>query len=302
MDRLKEYREYIILAVIAAALLLFIIFRSAGNMNYDLPEPDTIDYDRVARVTIEGTELDLEFTRSGGNWLIQPEGWIADSKTLESIVKGITEIRVADLISSSGNAELYDLDESMRARAAVYDADGELLRELYVGKISSSGVYTYMMFPGDDNIYSVRGTLPSKIAGGKTSMRSREIFRIPRDSIEKMVMRGPKGTVTLYKDENDEWKSADSGFEADSAKASSALSYLDPTRCAGFLDAPPAGNPEWTIEVSGAGETAELEIWPEADDKKYPARSSQNGYPVLLTKYIAENLLEAFGLVFSEQQ
>ena len=298
MNKLKIYREYIILAAIAALLLLYIIFRSAGNINYTLPEPDIFDEDKISRLTFQGSAVDLDFSRTDDQWLIEPEGWPAENSNLTAITKALADLKITDLISTSGNPEVYDLGEEQRILVKAYDRD-KVIRELFVGKVSSTGIYTYIMLPGDDNVYSVRGNLPSRISDRK-SMRDKRFLQIDRDSVTEMVLSdGTAQKIVLYKDETTMWKS--DSFDADDTAVKNVVNTLDPLRCKSYLYETPAGSPQWTVDFATGDGNVRLEIWPEASDNIYPARCSQNGYFVNMTAYATEKLLGAFGIVFDEE-
>lgn len=297
MNKLKTYREYIILIAIAAVLLLYIIFRSAGNINYSLPQPDAVDAERINRITMEG-QLNLEFSKTDDQWFIEPEGWQAENSNFTTIVKALADIRITDLISTSGNPGVYSLDENQRVLVKAYDGN-ELLREIYVGKVSNTGIYTYIMFPDDNNIYSVRGNIASKVSD-KNSMRDKKFLKLNRDSVLKMTLTSPGAeTVILFKDGTDVWQG--DSYDADDELVKAAVNLLDPLRCKDFLYTEPSGSAAWTIEFLTTDGTVTLEIWPESDNL-YPARSSQNGYFVNITPYAAERILESFGLVFGEEE
>ena len=142
------------------------------------------------------------------------------------------------------------------------------------------------MLPGDDNIYSVRGNIASRVTD-KKSMRDKRFLQIDRDSILNMDLITGGETLSLA---------------ADDEKLKSIISMLDPMRCKDFLYEEPEGSPEWVIEVLTSDEgSTKLEIWPETNNL-YPARSSQNGYLVEITPYAAEKLLGAFGVGFAEEE
>ena len=297
MNRLKSWREIIILAAAAAVLLLFIIFRSAGNINYELPVFEKLDKEEITAVSVEGNGMLLDFSREDGRWLIEPERWIAADATMNSIVSAVTDMKAVDLISSSGKADRFDLDEERRLTLTASGDDG-VLRTVYVGKVSSSGIYTYVMFPGDEGIYSIRGDLPSRIAGDKNSLREKEILTVDRNGVLKMSLTTDGGKLTVFDDGTGTgtWR-GEGDFEADGEKIKSVIPVLSPLRCKDFLPELPGGSPEWKLDILTESGSVSLEIWPETPEG-YPARSSENGYPVMLTKYTAENILGAFGLVF----
>ncbi len=296
MNKLKIYREYIILAVIAALLVLYIIFRSAGNINYILPEPAVLDGESISGITIQGAEVNLEFIKTDGQWYIEPEGWHADNSLLNPIVKALADVKIADLISTSGNPAFYDLNEGNRILVKAYSGN-ETVRELFVGKVSSTGIYTYMMFPGDDNIYSIRGDLPSRVSD-RDSMRDKKFLNINRNSVIRMTLNtAVTKPVALTKNSDGIWIS--DSFEADDSAVKAAVNMLDPLRCKSFLYETPADSPEWTVIIYTDEGEEKLEIWPESNEL-YPARCSQNGYFVNATPYAVEKLLGAFGVVFSD--
>lgn len=286
MNKLKTWKELIILAAAAAVLLVYIIFRTAGNINYELPVLPELDFESIDRVTVSGPQTNLDFIIENGSWLINPEKWIADKTTLKTIVSSITKLKTADLISSSGNPGIYNLDDSHKLTVTV-SGSGETLREIYVGKVSASGIYSYIMLPGDENIYSVRGDLPSRFNDDSGSMRSKEILSVPREGVLKLSLSVNDDTITL----------SSSGTEAELAKVNAVIPIIAPLRCIEFLENVPSSAVESVLEIQTIDGSAVLEIWPKTNDG-YPARSSQNGYPVLLTAYTIEKILGEFGVVF----
>ncbi|HAK44976.1 MAG TPA: hypothetical protein DCO79_03520 [Spirochaeta sp.] len=302
MNKLKSYTEYIILAAVAVLLLLYIIFRSAGNINYVLPEPAAVDFENISRITVEGPMkglADLEFSKTEDQWFIEPEGWQAENSNLVAIAKALGDLKVTDLISTSGNPGVYALDEQQRVLVKAWEGD-DLIREVWVGKVSNNGIYTYMMFPGNENIYSVRGNLPSRVKD-KNSMRDKRFLQIARDSVQKMTLTSTDSLepVVLTKDLTTIWGSE--SFEADDAAVKAVVNMFDPLRCKDFLYEQPSGSPAWNIEILTAEGAVNLELWPKTADDIYPARCSQNGYLVQTTSYAVEKILGALGIVFEEE-
>lgn len=286
-----------ILAVIAALLLLYIIFRSAGNINYVLPETTDVEQELISRITIDGP-MSLEFSKSDDQWFIQPEGWHAENSNLTAISKALAELKLVDLISTSGNPGIYALDEEQRVLVKAFNGD-TLVREIYVGKVSNNGIYTYIMFPGDENIYSVRGNLPSRVKD-RNSMRDKRFVQIDRNTTLKMTLRGGSAPMqAIFKDADGVWRSITG--EPDDAAVKAAVNMLDPLRCKDFIYEAPADSPEWIIDILTEDGIVNLEIWAETDDEIYPARCSQNGYMVQMTPYATEKLLGVFGVEFAEK-
>ena len=296
MNKLKAYTEYIILAALAVLLLMYIIFRSAGNINYKLPEPSLVEPDDISRISIEGPGTELDFSKTDQQWYIEPESWEAENSNLTAIAKTLGELKIADLISTSGNPGVYELEDEQKYLVKAYDRDS-LVRELYVGKVSSNGIYTYVMFPGNDSIYSVRGNLPSRVKD-KNSMRDKRFLQLNRNSVQKMTLKGDYN-ITLSKDTEGVWSS--DSIEADDAGVKSVVNMFDPLRCKDFLYDQPAGAAEWTIELLTDEGVVSLDIWPETDNEIYPVRNSQNGYFVQATPYAVEKILGAFGIEFETE-
>ncbi len=300
MNKLKTYREFIILAAIALVLLAYIIFRSSGNINYKLPEINSLDKDSISSITIDGQEASYIFEKDGKDWYIQPENWLANTSTVNTILNSLTEIKVVDLISSSGNPALYELSEDKRFTVKAYIGD-DLVRELYVGKVSSSGVYTYIMFPGDDNVYSIRGSLPSSVGSGKEDMREMQIIKLQKSNLQKMTFTTTGGAArTLYKDENELWAEDATEAQPDADLISKAETTLTSLRATKYLSDKPEGKPEWTVSLSTGDEDISLQIWPATEDG-YPAWSSRRGYSFIISTYSGESILKGFGVEFPEE-
>lgn len=297
MDKIKEYREYIILIGISILLLLYIIFRSAGNINYKLPVTENYNEDEINHITISSPQIELDLVKMNGQWFLQPENWEADNSNPIAIAKELANLKITDLISTSGNKEVYELDQENRSTVKAY-IDNKLVREIYVGKVSQTGIYTYIQLPDDKNVYSVRGNLPSRVKD-KKSMRNKEFLSIKRDSVNKLELAEKNGLeISLTKDATTlEWSSTD--IEADNEAIKSAVNILDPLRCVDFINKQTT-KADWTINIITTEGTSSLSIWKPVSGKNYIAQNSTNGYFVTVSPYSIEKILTAFGYDFDK--
>ena len=71
---------------------------------------------------MEGQET-LDFSRTDGQWHIEPEGWIAENGNLNAISEAMADPKIADLISTSGNPGIYSLDETQRVLVKAWIGD-----------------------------------------------------------------------------------------------------------------------------------------------------------------------------------
>ena len=72
---MKIRNEYLILGVIIVALSLYLLLRSEGRSNYEMPRLDRIGPNQINRIEVIQKEKSVTLSKSGADWKILPQGF-----------------------------------------------------------------------------------------------------------------------------------------------------------------------------------------------------------------------------------
>ncbi|MDR1894796.1 MAG: DUF4340 domain-containing protein [Spirochaetales bacterium] len=301
----KTLREFLILGVIALACLGYIIFRGSGNINYTLPRFNDIPAGDITRLEIikPGGES-LVLSRTGEDWVLPGEGnFSADPGRVNRLLSMVTSVKPIDMVSQAGRPERYDLDETARFTLRAYKQDN-LVRELYIGKTSDSGSYSYVLFPGNRDIFSLRGSLKSSLDLSSREFRNKTVLKLNREEVSRIRYTGGAVSGTLLKNADGQWEKT-SGGAVDPAEINDILSRVTNLSAADFADQAPAGAPETGepfVIIWTADREYTLTLYPRdfriPPEEAYPEKGFlarvDSGPLFLLARYTADRFLEFF--------
>jgi hypothetical protein len=308
---MKFKKEYMVLVVIAVALILYILFKSTDKTHYNLPEFAKISRSAITKLVIHRPGGTLTVEGQGEEWKIQPQGYPADWNMVDRMLKAVEEFDLSTLVSESKNYVQYDLTDDKKIGLEVFGGE-ESLAKLDIGKTASTYQHTYVRLDGDDKVYQARGNLRQPLDVEIDRLRDKVVAKVERDFVTGITLQGAEGTLTLQKYEeppipmptSDEdsmaaaapppkpmWATED-GREAQENVVNGIISTLANLRCTEYIEDKSKEDftdPLFTITVQGTS-TVTLQIFDKQDDNKYPAVSSQNDYPFLLTEGVVNRL------------
>ena len=137
----------------------------------------------------------LSFTQKEGRWLMK-EGYRADSVAVGKMLKAMKELQLIDLISSKGQYSAYDLDAEKAVRVTVKKS-GAVLRDVLIGKKSSTGRQTYLKLGDRPEVFLASGAIIGDFNKPAGDYRDKVIFKIARSGIEYFTIAGRGGRFTL---------------------------------------------------------------------------------------------------------
>lgn len=307
--------EYIILAVIILALSVYLLSRNTDKINYALPVLSAIEVNDIKKVEISGPKHTITLNKKDSKWYINEQRYPADSVKVKNILDVIGKLDLTAMVSESKKYSRYNLadGEAINVRAWVEEKVG---REFMIGKTASSYQHTFVRIAGDERVYHASGSFRGKFEQTPDTLRDKVVLSFKPVEIQGIdILKGDK-SLTFSRTEipvemsNQEkpdskapsdkkaerlWKNAE-GKEADQSSLNSLLSMLSHLRCDSFpSDTKKNGlkNPVYRIKAKGL-KTYELSIFPKIEKygDKYPAVSSENEYPFLLTSLQAENIMK----------
>ena len=225
---------------------------------------------------------------------------------------------MAALISESKNYPRYDLDADNRIGVKAWIGD-KLCRDIYLGKISSSYRHTFVMVAGDSRVYHAGGSLRNSFDLQLDDLRDKTVLAVHPEKLTRITLAQKDKTAVLTRetvtaetkgdktksgttgaaDKTDSktvvWKNSD-GKIAGQKTIEAFLSGLKDLKCDHFIEAKPKEAftaPVYTLTLEGDQKHV-LKIFAKSnkEDNEFPAVSSDNDYPFILSKWSADRIMK----------
>ncbi|HZX11374.1 MAG TPA: DUF4340 domain-containing protein [Acidobacteriota bacterium] len=314
---MKLQKEYIILTAVILVLVLILIVSSDRNkMSYKLPKIEKIESDSISQLEINTNKESVLIQRSQDEWLIMPQHYKADPDKVNEMLDVIRNLTLTELVSDKENYSRYELDEENKIQIKAFK-EGELVREFFIGKASSTYSHTYIKMAGSPHVFHARDSFRSTFEQNVSGLRDKSVMEFFQEEITGLILSGEFGSLELEKQltqvepnlkeqeaqeegevtppkEEEVWLTQDEK-EAKNSEVNSILSKLSSLNCDSYMDEQEKENlknPVFTIIARGAKDY-KLEIYKNREEEEeYPALSSENEYPFLLTKWTAESLMK----------
>jgi hypothetical protein len=199
--------------------------------------------------------------------------------------------------------------------------EGRKLRELLIGKKSSTNRHTYMKIDGKPEVYLVSGTFDREVGRTVDEFRDKEILNISKDAIDGLEI-SYRGRTFLFTKELEEKKPEKEtakkgekdkpakpekvekwvckGFpqvKISSQKMNPLLSGFSPFRASTFpeMEKKTLAKPLGSLKIKAFNKEITVAFYKQNKDKKYIAASSESPYVFTLDewrvkKYLIENI------------
>ena len=314
-------KEYIILVVIIAALAFYITLHKSNRTHYSLPAVLHITGSDISKIEIKGLNKSILLNKKENNWYIDPQGFPADTDKVNNMLDVIEKLTVTALVSESKSYVRYDLNEDKKIAIKVWAGETPNL-EFGIGKTAATYRHTYILLNDDPNVYHVKGDIRHKFDYKIDELRDMTVLSFEQHEIEEAeFIKGKKTAVISRKgipveiaagDQKKEtaapktetmWQDS-GGNKADESIINRLLSSLSRLKCEKYIkddekkdDEKKDGrkkelkDPIYTVLLRGAKEYT-LSIFAKTDKeaKNYPAISSENDYPFLLSDSQVDNM------------
>jgi hypothetical protein len=326
---MKFRKEYVFLIIIIILLASYLVFHDANRAQKGVPKLAKVAGKDITRIEITKGQEKITLNRKDPEWTLGEEAWPADSMKANSILGAIAELRLSAVVSTAKVYERYDLGDDKKIGVVAWAGDKEV-RRFDVGKVGDTFQQTFVKLPNDENIYqaikNLRETFDSKI----DDLRDRKVMAIASEGIKEIKFAGPKTTVLFTRKEvpveekknEDEkkgpdnkdsaaekgdnlkpenkmttvWQDAD-GKSVDPEAIQRILNKFSSLLCDSFIKDKKKedfSSPVTTISLV-SDKTYTLSIF-EKNKKEddYPAVSSENAYPFVLSSQIVDGIQREF--------
>lgn len=303
---MKAKKEYIILAIIIAALVGYLVLKSTDRIHYAVPDLKKVDMKEISKVEIIRNNVTTVLSRKGDTWYIIPQAWRVDPQKIVDMLNAIGDLKVTDLVSETKAYDRYQLDAKNKVIIKAFSGNS-LRREFVVGKPAPTNRHTFIMLPDDEKIYLAGGDFRRTFDTPAAELRDMLVLSLTPSEITEIRMERLSRVLTLTrqgaspvkatnpppaKDTSKEviWKN-EKGEQIDKNKVETLLADLSKIYCEGYLNEMTKGSltePLFTIRLRGI-KGSSLTIYGKTGEK-IPAASTGSESLFVLPTYKFEAL------------
>jgi len=320
---MKLKKEYFILAGVMLALIFYLILHRSNRTHYKLPDITKVSGKQISKLEVGKAGKTLVLNKKDNTWHIGVKEYPADSAKVKNMLDVIEKLTLTALVSESKNYVRYDLTSDKKINVKAWQGK-TLSREFDIGKAATTYQHTFVRLATDSNVYHARGNFRREFDQTVDELRDKTVLSVTQKDIREITLTHDKKTMTLSQKQVSEqdskkkgkqgktskepetkivWQNAD-GKKVDKERVKSLLSFLNRLECETYINdvkKDDLKNPTYAVALKGDKEYS-LSIFAKKDKdaKTYPAISSENDYPFLLSgsqvesiKSMIEDILEA---------
>jgi hypothetical protein len=223
-----------LVGVLAVLVVAWAVARFVGGLGgpaaapFDLAAVATSQLDSVVVAGPEDTVRLL----GGDGWTVN--GHRAAANVEESLTRALEQAQVGGLVSRNPeNHERLGVTRTEGRRLTIYSV-GTAGLSLIVGRRSRAAGQVYVRREGDDDVYTLQGSLVSLVNRNVDDWRDKEIVQADRDLVQRIEFSYPDESFALARDTAG-WHIEPSGAAADENTVSGVLSILSGLVATGFV-------------------------------------------------------------------
>jgi hypothetical protein len=304
---MKQKIEFIILFAVIAVLISYLLLHQKDRTHYQLPAVPEISKNQIDRIEIHTAKDDIVLKRKDKTWYIGAAEYPADAEKIDAMLNVCQKLTVTALVSESKNYLRYDLNDDKKITVKAWHGS-DIIRQFDIGKPAATYRHTFVKLAQNASVYHARGDFRRKFDVTVDELRDKTILSFVPEHIRSIHISEDKNDYVLQRKapaakENEKenvsqasngkptevrWETG-GGRQLDGSSVKRLLSTLSRLECDSYIDGSKKAdfaNPFFVVELSGQAESHALSIFSKTDKNAdaYPAVSTENQYPFLLTK------------------
>jgi hypothetical protein len=302
---MKVKKEYIVLILIIIGLSAYLLMRSSDRSLYQLPELEGLQQSEISKIEISQGGNSFTLKKRDNQWYLEPGEYLADEIKVNAMLNVFEALALTALVSESEDYNRYDLHAEKRISVKAWQQT-TLKRNFDIGKAAASFRHTFVKLNGDSRVFHARDNFRSKFDFTIDDLRDKTVLSFKTTDIEQVEVikdplsvnlvrsKAPFTPVAGQQQKTDtapaaavkfEWQNKD-GQKGNESKLNQLLTTLGNLKCADYINDRQKDTfsaPIYAVKLKGM-QDHQLEIFAklQADDKKYPAVSSDSDYPFWL--------------------
>ncbi|MFZ3047255.1 MAG: DUF4340 domain-containing protein [Desulfatirhabdiaceae bacterium] len=303
-------KEYVFIAVAIIALSAYLIFKKSDRTGYQMPAVPTLAASDITKVEMARQTGTVTLEKTDGQWRLQPGNFPANMDKLTGMLQALEKLSLTTLVSESGSLDRYDLGDNQKIRVRAW-AGSDLKRDFDLGKVAPTYQHTFVRLPDKPQVYHALNNLRSQFEETVEGLRNKIVLSFNPADVSEFAITSGDTVLKLIKTEAQKKAKPEATGQAETPKDGSEtpnepatvwqtdqdektditqvdrlLGTLSSLRCDGFLNDKNPGDftgPILKIQLKGKTEST-LSVFEKikAEDKTYPAVSSESPYVFLL--------------------
>lgn len=294
-------KEYLFLILIIVILTGYLVLKKEDGRHYTLPEPPSVDTEKIDRLTVAQTDQILDFIRTESGWMVTEHTYPADGEAIEKMLDVMSGLTLSALVSEKQDVARYELDPSRVLTVTAFQGDTPAM-SFKIGKTAPTFNHTFVMLGNDPRIYQANDSFRSIFNKSMDEFRDRQVLTFQENNIEKITLQTPEKQVVLTAREPAENETREStpvflypdGTSPDPKTVSNLLYSVSALTCDRFATDTDkadleASSPRLAVILEN-GTSRVLKLFEQDGDESVPATSSMNEYVFFLKPHVAEDI------------
>ena len=225
------------------------VLRDATRPVTDYRDKTVLAFDRsnVTGLDIATPDEGLGLESADGKWtLTRPVPRPADPDVVGDFLEKLGAARVKEFVAENpASLQDFGLDRPVRMDIHTGRDKDRATKTLLVGRADPAKQGVYAMRPGETSVLLLPDELDKALPRNVAALRDKTVLSFDRDKIAKIEIDGPKGAVTLAR-ENNQWRiTAPEAMAADQVEAGALLQKLSTLKAQAFLTDDASGIPRY---------------------------------------------------------
>src|SRR5919106_664137 len=166
----------------------------------------------------------------------------ADNQTVTEFLDRLTGQKVREFVAEAPPArDAYGLERPVRITVHTGRDKDRVSRTLLLGKVDAAKKGVYAMRGGESSVLLLPDEVWNQVPKNVGVLRNKSVVQVERDTLTRLEIESPKGSVTVARDDGD-WKIvAPQALPADQVEVGAVLTKLNDLRAQAFLSEDAAG-------------------------------------------------------------
>ena len=166
----------------------------------------------------------------------------ADNETVTEFLDRLTGQKVREFVAEAPPArDAYGLERPVRITVHTGRDKDRVSRTLLLGKVDAAKKGVYAMRAGESSVLLLPDEVWNQVPKNVGVLRNKSVVQVERDTLTRLEIESPKGSVTVARDDGD-WKIvAPQALPADQVEVGAVLTKLNDLRAQAFLSEDAAG-------------------------------------------------------------
>lgn len=187
----------VLISIIIIAVLALLLIIGRRERAADVPEIEPWEGEAEEIIIQKKDDARIRMLKKDDRWVLNTEEYPADAQAVSKIEKAIRDLVITDLISEKPHYLRYGLEA--KALRVTAKKEGAVVRDLLIGKKSSTHRHTYIRFPDRPEIYLASGNLVDTFDKPIDDLRDKEIFKVTPKGVESFQLNYGGRRLTFVK-------------------------------------------------------------------------------------------------------